>query len=132
MRCVVNLTQQQTFTKEQIKADVVPLHEFIGSGKQPSDVVKELLSFEFPPTQKEIKDRGREVAELAADALERHQSDDDNRRMDAALIDGPTFMIPTLAQELRNRGLKPVISFIGRSRSDVKERPLRHVDFIEI
>jgi hypothetical protein len=100
---------------------------------QPSDAVKELLTFEFPPTQKEISDRGREIAEIAAAAVEAHQkSDDDNRRMEFALIDEPAFMIPTLARELRNQGLKPVISFIGRSKKDIKDRPLRHIDFIEV
>jgi len=65
--------------------------------------------------------------------VEAHQkSNDDNRRMEFALIDEPTFMIPTLAQELRNQGLKPVISFIGRSKNDIKDRPLRHIDFIEV
>ena len=36
------------------------------------------------------------------------------------------------ARELRNQGLKPVISFIGRSKNDIKDRPLRHIDFIEV
>jgi len=133
MVCIVNLTRQQTLTREQMEADAVPLNEYRGSEKQPSDAVKELLTFEFPPTQKEISDRGREIAEIAAAAVEAHQkSDDDNRRMEFALIDEPTFMIPTLARELRNQGLKPVISFIGRRKNDIKDRPLRHIEFIEV
>lgn len=92
MKKIINLTQHLA-TNEQVNEGVVE--------PENKQHIKELLTFEEPPSADEICDRAEEIACYA-------------RGYKAAMIGGAGFLISALEDELNCRGVKILHSFSQR------------------
>lgn len=103
---ILNLTQHDA-TPDQIDAGVRDI-------KDPAikDQVRELLTFDNPPTRDEIMARANTLANYA---VAYRWFDDDTMIM----IGGALWLMAPLARELRTRGLYPLFAFSQRKSVEV-------------
>ncbi|WP_138381161.1 hypothetical protein [Luteithermobacter gelatinilyticus] len=111
---VLNLTQHQV-TDDQRNGEipVIEIYDPVGSGsglgtglgKQ----VVNLLTFTAIPSKRELKDRARELADIAA-----------GQGCAYAMIGGAPYLMPHLEKALKLRGIKPLYAFSRRESVEVK------------
>lgn len=119
---IVNLTQHPA-TPDQIEAGVFDLEGM------DLDNLKAALTFRWLPRRDELSYRVETLCGLAerADA-------------EAAMIGGATYLMPPLADALRNRGIAPLASFTARvsveaqldDGSVAKSSVFKHLGFVEM
>ena len=120
---ILNLTQHEA-TKEQIEAGVI---EPASKG-----YIRELLTFEELPSQKELERRAKELAWLA----EAYRSEGITKVM----IGGAPYFMSTLEKVLKEHGFTPLYAFskrecIEEKRPDgsvKKTQVFRHIGFVEV
>jgi len=112
---ILNLTQHPA-SKEQIDAGVIDLPE----GERL--VLKDLLTFDSIPSQKEMLSRAKEILKLS-DLFER------------VMIGGAPFFMSTLERELdcaRKACLYAFTKRIVEEKDDVKKSVFRHEGFVGV
>jgi len=125
----INLTQHPA-TADQKNAGVEDL---------PAETLprlKELLTFEEPPTLEEMDKR---CEGILFDILMNHKVWDDPTGPHEAMIGGAAYFLPVLAETLRQHGFKPVHAFTKRVVEEsldaegkrVKTSVFKHVGFVD-
>ena len=133
---ILNITQHAA-SAEQKAAGTIDL------GKAEATELKQLLTFDILPSEREIVERADAIADLARAQVRKMAG-----RMDAVapgtpggvrcMIAGAPFLMPALTQAMRSRGLVPVCAFSRResveeSQPDgrvVKRSVFRHLGFV--
>jgi hypothetical protein len=136
---VMNLTQHKA-TPDQVAAGVFDLPE------NARHHLMSLLTFSKIPSLDGIKERAKDVAELAAlfaDGADREVEErSNNDKGDFALygmIGGAPFMMSALEGALKDQGITPLYSFSVRESAEmtredgsvVKTNTFKHVGFVE-
>jgi hypothetical protein len=98
---ILNLTQRKT-TQKQIKAGVVDLADADRS------TFCALLTFDKTPSPAEIDSRTAAVALIACYVIN-HAFE--GEKPSQVLIDGPSWLIPSLVRDLKRGGMEPVFAF---------------------
>jgi len=113
---ILNLTQHQGTPEQGV---------YEPENKQ---LVKELLTFDAPPTKADIDSRAAALADIAV----YHADCNDCWH---AMIGGAPFFMGALERALKARGIQPVYSFTRRESKDLpggkKISVFKHVEFIE-
>jgi len=128
MSTIINLTRHPA-TNEQKEAGVIDLPE------DKREVLVELLTFEEPPSDKEMKERARSILALAQKEKVRQPKDDP---IEKAMIGGAPWFMVRLEYEMYGTGLDPVYAFSRRESVEVdagdgvkKKTVFRHIGFVE-
>ena len=95
---IINLTQHIA-TQDQEDEGV-----FEPENKQ---VVQDLITFTSLPTKEDMIDRAKKLAEIALQS-----------KANFAMVGGAAYFVPTLENELRAVGIKPIHSFTQRVSED--------------
>ena len=121
MRRIVNLTQHNP-TPEQRTKGVENLDER-------HEEIKELLTFEEIPTKKELEDRSKRLARIAAE----------EGVYTSAMIGGTPYFMSYLEKALKEVGIQPLYTFSKRETEEVKEGDkvvkksiFKHIGFVEV
>lgn len=133
MNTIINLTQHRA-TPDQLSAGVVDLPP------AQREHLAELLTFEECPGLEELKDRAREVADLALRVAEEHTP---NRRLwdwPTVMIGGAPFFMSVLESELSSRRFIACYAFSRRESVDEtlpdgtvkKTATFRHAGFVYV
>ena len=91
---IINLTQHQA-TQEQIAQGVIECTK--------ATEVRSLLTFTTIPSQEEMEERAKRIAEIAKE-----------QSCDSAMIGGAPYFMSSLEKALREVGIKPVYAFSVR------------------
>jgi len=129
MASILNLTQHQA-SQEQLDAGVENL---------PAETLprlKELLTFDDPPTYKEMIDRAWAIIDILPKGhAHRNNNAPAKHNRSMAMIGGAPFFIPVLADRLLKVGITPVYAFTKRLVTEdgngKKTSVFQHVDFVE-
>lgn len=116
---MINLTQHKA-TPEQIAQGVVELDA------DDATILRQWLTFDEPPTDAEIQDRARFIADLAL-----------SYRDESAMIGGAPYLMPALDAALRAEGIVPRYAFSKRVSVETvingvvtKTNVFKHVGFV--
>ena len=129
---ILNLTQH-TATPDQIVAGVVDLPEL------ERQMLQKLLTFEELPSVQDLADRAAAILYLI-EGTDWHpgQLDGESPHFESAMIGGAPFLMPILAESLKESGLLPVYAFSQRvveeqgdeAGSVRKVAVFRHIGFV--
>ena len=117
---VLNLTRHYSTPEQRNDGVIEPTEE----DKQR---IRELLTFDEIPTVKEIKERAEELADIA-----------ETYDVRAAMIAGAPFILSSLENALKKRGIAPLYSFATREAVEeqlpdgtvVKKSLFKHLGFV--
>lgn len=112
---IINLTQHEASNGQLADGVFEPMTKY-------KEKIKELLTFNEPPTKEEIKERAELLADEAAFCSQ-------------AMIDGPLWLMGPLAKALKERAVVPLFAFSERvviEKMDGKKVSVfKHVGFVE-
>ena len=103
----INLTQHDpTRTQEEEGVGHLPRHY--------KSVIKEKLTFDNPPSRKEMRKRAKDIVELA-------KKEKQMFKVNKAMIGGAPYFMGMLAWRLRLSGITPYYSFSVRRSNEYKD-----------
>ena len=126
---IINLTQHQS-TPEQVAAGVRDLPPELRARLVELLTFDDLPESDFDEPDNEVRQAAKAIAKLASEALGGDEG--------AAMIGGAPFLLPILAEELREVGIDPLLAFsrretIEQQQPDGSVRKVavfRHVGFV--
>ena len=109
---ILNLTQHLA-TAEQISAGVCDLPEELRGKLAALLTFNEIPESDYDEPDNEVRMAAKAIAKLASDFLQGQEG--------AAMIGGAPFLLPILAEELREVGIDPLLAF---SKRETVEQPM--------
>ena len=127
---ILNLTQHAA-TPDQIAAGVIEPNPYEKA------VIRQMLTFDAPPDQKEMDRRGRMLARMIHDYRFPGNGRTECRR---AMIGGAPFFMSTLEEHVKGSCMIPVYAFSRREADETqrgdgsveKRQIFRHAGFVEV